>query len=217
MKVSTKRKHEKYPFLLEYKHIYSGQNEDEWDEKHIITEVDEFTDVSPTGVKTSKEKRLIIGTTKYVNEDEFAEIYASEIATLYGLSKTARNVFMYLFREMDSENKSFFNWKKIYKNYGTPYKGITELIENMIIAPTLIQNVYWISPAMASRNKRFTRYTEYIVTDETFYDSLSEEEQRAFIAEAQKEYDEELPFLEKELENLEREMKTLLGRELRYE
>ena len=106
---------------------------------------------------------VLIGRRKYVDKSQFAKIYASEIGVLYELSKSAQKVFLYLIKVMDYENKSIFRWKEIYKNYGTAYKGIKELVENNIIAPSDIQNIYWLNPTIVCKGERFAKYTEYVV------------------------------------------------------
>ena len=54
------------------------------------------------------DESVLIGKRKVVDKSQFAKIYASEIGVLYDLSKTAQNVFLYLTKVVDYENKAFF-------------------------------------------------------------------------------------------------------------
>ena len=61
------------------------------------------------------EENVLIGRRKTVDKSQFAKIYASEIAMLFGLSKSAINVFLYLTKVMDFENKALFDYNKEFK------------------------------------------------------------------------------------------------------
>lgn len=52
----------------------------------------------------------LIGRRKIVDKSQFAKIYASEIGILYELSRTAQNVFLYLTKVMDYDNKAYFSY-----------------------------------------------------------------------------------------------------------
>ncbi|HBI9789058.1 TPA: hypothetical protein ACNCGZ_004962, partial [Escherichia coli] len=85
----------------------------------------------------------LIGRRKIVDKSQFAKIYASEIGLLYDLTKTAQNVFLYLTKVMDYDNKSFFNYvsqydRLGYKTHSSALKGIRELIKRNIIAPAIM-------------------------------------------------------------------------------
>ena len=114
------------------------------------------------------EESVLIGRRKIVDKSQFAKIYASEIATLYELSKPAQTVFLYLTKVMDYDNKAYINaerdCKKVGYNSGKSIiKGLKELIKNDIIAPHIIGGVYWLNPKIVCKGERFAKYTEYVV------------------------------------------------------
>lgn len=113
----------------------------------------------------------LIGRRKVVDKSEFAKIYASEIAVLYELSKTAQNVFLYLTKVMDYNNKAILNSEAEYKKLGykTPLsvtKGLKELVNRSIIAPHIINGLWWMNPTIVCKGERFAKYTEYLTEEE---------------------------------------------------
>ncbi|MDR7795521.1 hypothetical protein RIU45_11195 [Riemerella anatipestifer] len=113
----------------------------------------------------------LIGRRKIVDKSQFAKIYASEIAVLYELSKSGQNVFLYLTKVMDYENKSFFNYVSQYDRLGykthlSALKGIRELIQRNIIAPAIMPHWYWLNPTIVCKGERFAKYTEYLTEEE---------------------------------------------------
>lgn len=116
------------------------------------------------------EENVLIGRRKEVDKSQFAKIYASEIAMLYDLSKTAMNVFLYLTKVMDYENKALFRYLKEYdklgyKNHSPVLKGLRELVTKHIIYPHLISGIWWLNPAVVCKGERFAKYTEYVTTE----------------------------------------------------
>jgi len=113
----------------------------------------------------------LIGRRKVVDKSQFAKIYASEIGTLYELSKTAQNVFLYLTKVMDYDNKAYFSYvnelqKVGYKSKGSVYNALKELVQNNIIAPCSMTNFYWMNPAIVCKGERCAKYTEYLTEEE---------------------------------------------------
>ena len=155
-KISLSYKYEKNPFVVELKDKMYLQPR----ANSIIAKGQSIVDTETGEIVQDS---VLIGRRKYVDKSQFAKIYASEIGLLYELSRSAQKVFLYLIKVMDYENKSIFRWKEIYKNYGTAYRGIKELVENNIIAPCDIQNIYWINPTIVCKGERFAKYTEYVV------------------------------------------------------
>jgi len=114
---------------------------------------------------------VLIGKRKVVDKSQFAKIYASEISLLYELSNPAKNVFLYLTKVMDYENKAYFSYTQQYDKAGynthkAPLKGLQELISKNIIAPSSMVNVWWLNPAIVCKGERFAKYTEYVVGKE---------------------------------------------------
>jgi len=111
---------------------------------------------------------VLIGKRKVVDKSQFAKIYASEIGLLYELSNPAKNVFLYLTKVMDYENKAYFSYTQQYDKAGynthkAPLKGLQELILKNIIAPSDMVNVWWLNPTIVCKGERFAKYTEYVV------------------------------------------------------
>lgn len=114
------------------------------------------------------DESVLIGRRKVVDKSQFAKIYASEIGVLYELSKTAQNVFLYLTKVMDYENKAYFNYnlhfnKLNYKSKTPALKGLRELIGKNIIAPHENIHNYWLNPTIVCKGERFAMYTEYVI------------------------------------------------------
>lgn len=126
-------------------------------------------------------ENTLIGRRKVVDKSQFAKIYASEIGTLYDLSKTAQNVFLYLTKVMDYDNKAYFSYvndlKKIgYKSSGTIYRALKELVKKNIIAPSTMSNIWWLNPVIVCKGERFAKYTEFLTEEE------AKREERAIMA-----------------------------------
>lgn len=116
------------------------------------------------------EENVLIGRRKEVDKSQFAKIYASEVGMLFDLSKPAINVFLYLTKVMDYENKSIFRYLKEYdklgyKNHSPVLKGLRELVTKNIIHPHLVSGIWWINPAIVCKGERFAKYTEYVTKE----------------------------------------------------
>ena len=156
-----KNRYETNPFVLELK----GKMYLQPKANAIIAKGQSIVDTS-TGEVINES--ILIGRRKIVDKSQFAKIYASEIAMLYDLSKTAQNVFLYLTKVMDYENKAYINAELDCKKLGykTPLsitKGLKELFKNDIIAPAIMQGYYWLNPKIVCKGERFAMYTEFVV------------------------------------------------------
>lgn len=113
---------------------------------------------------------VLIGRRKVVDKSQFAKLYASEIGILFELSRPAVNVFLYLTKIMDYENKAIFDYNKEYKELGyktnvQPLRGIQELITKGIIYPHIVSGIWWLNPTIVCKGERFAKYTEYITEE----------------------------------------------------
>lgn len=113
---------------------------------------------------------VLMGRRKVVDKSQFAKIYASEIGSFFDLSRSAINVFMYLTKVMDYDQRAYFNYFKEftkvgYKSFNPCDKGIVELISNQIIALDVRENTYWLNPTIVCKGERFAIYTEYITKE----------------------------------------------------
>ena len=115
------------------------------------------------------EDNVLIGRRKEVDKSQFAKIYASEIAILFDLSRTAINVLLYIMRVMDFENKAYINTgdpKKIgYKTSLSVRNALKELISKHILAPAMAPGWYWVNPTIICKGERFAKYTEYVTKE----------------------------------------------------
>lgn len=164
VKLNNVKKHETNPFMVELKGNMFLQPR-----ANMIIAKGENIVNTETG-EVIKDNTLI-GRRKVVDKSQFSKIYASEIGILYELSKSAQNVFLYLTKVMDYDNKAYFNYlndfKKLgYKGYNTPYLGIKELIQRDIIASAVMPHFYWMNPRIVCKGERFAKYTEYLTEEE---------------------------------------------------
>lgn len=126
---------------------------------------------------------VLMGRRKIVDKSQFAKIYASSVGELFSLSKTGINVFIYLMKVMDYENKALFDYKKEYKKLGyktdvSALKGLRELITNGIIYPHLINGIWWLNPTIVCKGERFAMYTEYVTKERHEHDMKKLAEKR---------------------------------------
>lgn len=117
-----------------------------------------------------KDDSVLMGKRRVVDKSHFAKLYASEIGLLYELSKPAINVFLYVSKIMDYENKALFNYASEYKRLGykshnPALKGIKELIVNGILYPHEINMVWWVNPVVICKGERFAKYIEYVTKE----------------------------------------------------
>ena len=154
-------KYEENPFMLQLK----GKMYLQPKANAIIAKGQSIVDTSTGEVI---DESVLIGKRKIVDKSQFAKIYASEIGILYDLSKTAQNVFLYLTKVMDYDNKAYLNYnadfKKLkYKSGRSIITGLRELIGESIIASTHMPHWYWLNPSIVCKGERFAKYTEYVI------------------------------------------------------
>lgn len=158
---SYDNKYETNPFILELKGKMFLQPR----ANTIIAKGQQIID---TNTGEIIEEAVLIGKRKIVDKSQFAKIYANDVGILYDLSKPAINVFLYLTKIMDYDNKAYINSEKDCKKIGystglSVIKGLKELIKNDIIAPAIMPGWYWLNPKIVCKGERFAKYTEYVV------------------------------------------------------
>lgn len=158
----TLNKYENNPFIIELKDKMYLQPR----ANSIIAKGQSIVDTD-TGEIVNES--VLIGRRKYVDKSQFAKIYASEIGVLYELTKTAQNVFLYLTKIMDYDNKAIFDYKKQYSklNYKSHHpclRGLKELLSRDIIASHVVDSIWWLNPKIICKGERFAKYTEYVVS-----------------------------------------------------
>jgi len=146
------KKHESNPFIVELKGRMFLQPR----ANTIVARGEKIIDVE-TG-EIIKEDSVLIGRQKVVDKRQFAKIYTSELGTLFGLSKAAINVFLYLSKVMDYDNKAYFSYTKQYEKIGykthkIPLTALRELISKNIIAPCYMTNFWWLNPALICKGE----------------------------------------------------------------
>ena len=158
---SLQKKYEKNPFMVKLK----GKMYLQPKANAIIAKGQSIVD---TWTGEVIDENVLIGRRKIVDKSHFAKLYASEIGILYELSKAGQNVFLYLSKIMDYDNKAYFNYnlhynKLGYKSKTAPLKGLRELIKKDIIAPHENTHNYWLNPTIICKGERFAKYTEFVV------------------------------------------------------
>lgn len=161
--LSTQVKYETNPFMIELK----GKMYLQPRANTIIAKGESIVDTTTGQVI---DDTVLMGRRKVVDKSQFAKIYASEIGNLFDLSRSAINVFMYLTKVMDYDQRAYFNYFKEfskvgYKSFNPCYKGIVELLNNQIIALDVRENTYWLNPTIVCKGERFAIYTEYITKE----------------------------------------------------
>jgi len=139
---------------------------------YVVPKNNTFVGRSKTLVDTAtgeilEEDVSLIGKRTYVDKSQFAKIYASEIGVLYDLSKPAQNVFLYLSKVMDYDNRAFLMYNKEfiklgYKSETPTLKGLRELLSKNIIACDVRPHHFWLNPAIVCKGERFAIYLEYV-------------------------------------------------------
>lgn len=161
--LSTQVKYETNPFMIELR----GKMYLQPRANTIIAKGESIVDTTTGQVI---DDTVLMGRRKVVDKSQFAKIYASEIGNLFDLSRSAINVFMYLTKVMDYDQRAYFNYFKEfskvgYKSFNPCYKGIVELLNNQIIALDVRENTYWLNPTIVCKGERFAIYTEYITKE----------------------------------------------------
>lgn len=157
-------KHETNPFVLELKGKMFLQPR----ANTIIAKGQALVDTNTGEVI---DESILIGKRKIVDKSQFSKLYANDIGILYSLSRPAINVFLYLSKVMDYDNKAYINSEKDCKKIGystglSVIKGLKELIKNDIVAAAVMPGWYWLNPKLVCRGERFAKYIEYVVGTE---------------------------------------------------
>jgi hypothetical protein len=103
-----------------------------------------------------------------VDEEQFAKIYISEFGAFYNLNKAAMKVFHYIISNLKRNNDTFlFRMDKCleftgYKNKGSVFNALTNLVENGIIARAMYNEEYFINPLIMFNGDRIAYTKAYI-------------------------------------------------------
>lgn len=103
-----------------------------------------------------------------VDEDKFAKLYISQLAALWGLTKTSLKVLSYILHSLrPNEDGVYFNFEECmsfceYKDLRSVYDGILGLINADIIARTKRNYFYYINPRIVFNGSRVTFMTTYV-------------------------------------------------------
>lgn len=126
------------------------------------------------------EDSVLMGRRKVVDRSQFAKIYFTQIQTIFGLSRAAIRVLMYMAERMDYNTMVLLNAKKEsgkigYKSQQAVQRAIKELLDCGIIAQGYLPGMYWMNPLYICKGERFAMYLEYTTKEY----AASSEERRA--------------------------------------
>jgi len=102
-----------------------------------------------------------------VDKAQFAKIYTSNIANMFGLSKTGIKIFGYVLKSIKPNSDMFiFSYKKCmeitgYKSKKSITDGLKELIDNEFIARGENQYMYFINPTVFFNGDRISFIQQY--------------------------------------------------------
>lgn len=103
-----------------------------------------------------------------VDEEKFAKLYLSQFEAFWELSKPAIRVFGYIINNLKPKSDSFFvrmdkclEYTK-YKQKSMIISGLSDLIQNGIIAKSRYENEYFINPLVVFNGSRVTFAKTYI-------------------------------------------------------
>jgi intergrase/recombinase len=103
-----------------------------------------------------------------VDEDKFAKLYLSQFEAFWELSKPAIRVFGYIINSLNPHADSFMlrmdkclEYTK-YRQKSMIISGLSDLIENGIIAKSKYENEYFINPLVIFNGSRVTFAKTYI-------------------------------------------------------
>lgn len=156
------KSYDKNPFILQ-----NGIEIETKDKKRTIARGEKFE--SPEG----KRFETVIHSIHEVDKEKFVKFFISKIRVLFDLSLTGNKLFyIFLFSISDAIGKD-----QIYMNFETAkdianqcgfnlsdpvfYRGMKELIEKQIIAPSKSKYIYYINPAVVFNGDR-ARFVEEI-------------------------------------------------------
>lgn len=103
-----------------------------------------------------------------VDEEKFAKVYLSQFESFWELSKPAVRVFGYIINNLKPNHDNFFmrmdkalEYTK-YKQKSMIITGLSDLIENGIIAKSKYENEYYINPLVVFNGSRVTFAKTYV-------------------------------------------------------
>jgi len=147
-----------------------------------------FDMVNPsTGeIESTAEKNIIFMERREVDSNKFIKLYASRIKTMFNLSHTGFNIFLYFLHEM--QKKHNINRDLIYfsvgdcikfcdyKSSNSIYRGLTELISVGFIAKAESPaNHFYIDPKTAFNGDRLVIWEEYLRKRDNYFDGPTKE------------------------------------------
>lgn len=103
-----------------------------------------------------------------VDEEQFAKIYLSNFSAFFDLSPQAIKVFGYILNQLIPNKDEFVFIPEScleytqYKSYTSVRIGLTDLLENRIIAKGRIENLFYINPMVVFNGNRITFAKTYV-------------------------------------------------------
>lgn len=120
-----------------------------------------------------------IGIRKELDKEEFVKIFQSQLQAIFDLSKAALKVLSYFMSiakfsdELDFDLKDCIAFTK-YKSKDTIFSGITELLNNEIIARGRNPYKYFANPSVFYKGDRIVLVTEYRMSKKKGLESTSQ-------------------------------------------
>jgi hypothetical protein len=103
-----------------------------------------------------------------VDEERFVKLFLRELGALWDLSKPALRVLTYIMNAMRvNEDRIIFNFDECmkytgYKNRQSVFNGLDQLLENGIIARSMVSYIYFINPMIVFNGSRVTFAKTYV-------------------------------------------------------
>lgn len=138
------------------------------DSKHRKVIGQSFQDVidKPTGA-ISKQKILVLGEQKVVDNEQYCKLYMGQIRSFFGLSKKALMMLQYIMDNIKySDDKICLYYPHLQESLGliksTMYGCVNQLLKAGIIARASTPGCYYINPAVVFKGDRIAIVQQFV-------------------------------------------------------
>lgn len=108
---------------------------------------------------------LLLARRKFVDQAEFAKIYAKNVGFIFDLSKSTQKVFRYLLEGLKYDNTVILNPNQTCESEGivrtTFDRAVKNLLHYKVIAKSINVHIYFVNPVFICKGERFAMYTEF--------------------------------------------------------
>jgi len=159
IQISKAPKYETNPFILEdvFKMNTATKTVIVGSQKKVLVDTD-------TG---EVEGYTLLHKFKEVDKEQFVKLYVNEIQSLFDLSKTGLRVFSYIISLMRINDATIYldihtaQKECGYAHKKAIYKGLSELVQNKIVALSNKPNLWFINPNIVFNGDRIAFIKEY--------------------------------------------------------